>query len=126
MIQPAQCEAYYAKTSAPYILLTLEAIESIYLGRDKSGNNGLGLDDYLDHLQIKHNTENLSTAISKQFALAKQKVQAITVPVSELVAHDAPTGEAAYVELVKLLVLLKTDMPSNLGVMITYQDGDGD
>jgi hypothetical protein len=28
--------------------------------------------------------------------------------------------------LVKLLVLLKTDMPSSLGVVITYQDGDGD
>jgi len=34
--------------------------------------------------------------------------------------------DAAYVELQKQVVLFKTDMPSSLGVLITYQDNDGD
>jgi uncharacterized protein len=123
---PDKCEAYYGGQSLQYISQSLLAIENIYLGRSAAGNNGEGFDNYLDHLGAQYNGGPLNDAINNQFAVAKAKINAIANPLSAQVTSNPAVVDAAYVELVKLLVLLKTDMPSNLGVIITYQDGDGD
>jgi uncharacterized protein len=124
---PTNCEAYYTTTlSITYAKETLNLIENAYLGRSLSGSNGKGFDDYLVHLDAKYNGGSLNDAINTQFSLAKTKLAAVPDPLSTQVTSNAATVDAAYVELVKLLVLLKTDMPSSLGVVITYQDGDGD
>jgi predicted lipoprotein len=126
IVQPTQCEVYYSGKSLDYAIETLKAIENLYLGRSVSGNNGKGFDDYLDHLEVMHGSETLNSAINKQFALAYTKLGNIQGAISEQVISNPTAVDAAYVELVKLLVLLKTDLPSSLGVVITYQDGDGD
>jgi hypothetical protein len=118
---PEKCEAYYSAQSVLYAQETLKAIEKMYYG-----DTGLGFDDYLDHLEAEHNGGPLSVAITQQFIVAKNKLNAIANPLSLQVTANPSSVDAAYVELVKLLVLLKTDMPSALGVIITYQDGDGD
>jgi predicted lipoprotein len=123
---PEKCEAYYGAQSVQYALATLTAIENVYLGRGPSGNHGEGFDNYLDHLGAQYNGGSLNEAINNQFAIARAKLNAVANPLSSQVTSNPGAVDAAYVELVKLLVLLKTDMPSNLGVIITYQDGDGD
>lgn len=124
---PEKCEAYYAQNySINLAKHCLQNIENVYLGRSLNGSDGLGLDDYLDALKAEHNSGTLNNAIKNQFAIAKQKLALVQEPLSNSVTSDAPTVDIAYVELVKLLVLLKTDMPSVLGIIITYQDGDGD
>ncbi len=123
---PTSCEAYYTGISIVYAKETLNLIESAYLGRSASGSDGKGFDDYLVHLEAKYSGGSLNDAINAQFALAKTKLAAVPDPLSTQVTSNAATVDAAYIELVKLLVLLKTDMPSSLGVVITYQDGDGD
>ncbi len=123
---PEKCEAYYSGESHPYALRTLQVIEDTYLGRSANGSNGKGFDDYLEHLGSTRAGAPLHTAISEQFALARNKLTQMGGPVSDKVMNDAAAVQAAHNELVKLLVLLKTDMPSSLGVVITYQDGDGD
>lgn len=124
---PEKCEAYYANTISVGLAKTcLATIENVYLGRSIGGSDGLGLDDYLDALGAQHNTGTLNNAIKNQFAIAKTKLALVNEPLSDAVINDAATVDAAYVEMVKLLVLLKTDMPSALGIVITYQDGDGD
>lgn len=123
---PGSCEAYYTTISVAYAKETLYLIESAYLGRGASGSDGKGFDDYLVHLDAKYNGGSLNDAINAQFTLAKTKLAAVPDPLSTQVTSNAATVDAAYAELVKLLVLLKTDMPSSLGVVITYQDGDGD
>jgi len=123
---PTSCEAYYTAYSVSYAKETLNLIENAYLGRSVSGSNGKGFDDYLAHLDAKYNGGSLNDAINTQFAIAKTKLSAVPDPLSTQVTANAAVVDAAYVELVKLLVLLKTDMPSSLGVVITYQDGDGD
>jgi uncharacterized protein len=123
---PDRCEAYYGAQSVEYAYETLLAIENMYLGRSVAGNDGQGFDDYLDHLGIQYGGGTLNAAIKNQFALAKSKLASIANPLSAQVVSNPAVVEAAYTELMKLLVLLKTDMPSNLGVIITYQDGDGD
>lgn len=123
---PGNCEAFYTNESLQLAKETLYAIETLYLGRSQSGSNGMGFDDYLAHLKANYNGGLLSDAIANQFNLAKTKLNAIPNPLSQQVTSNPTIVDEAYVELVKLLVLLKTDMPSNLGVIITYQDGDGD
>ncbi len=125
-IRPRDCEAYYSAKSNAYALETLLAIENVYRGRSNSGVDGIGFDDYVSHLNISYGEITLAAAINSQFAVAKEKLKNIPAPLSVQVQGDKAPVDAAYRELVKLLVLLKTDLPSGLGVVITYQDGDGD
>lgn len=118
---PEKCEAYYGAQSVDYANETLKIIEDVYTGKST-----IGFDDYLIHLEAPYNGGLLNDAIIAQFNVAKAKLKAIPNPLSTQVTSNPAVVDAAYVELVKLLVLLKTDMPSSLGVIITYQDGDGD
>ena len=123
---PEKCEVYHSKKSIEYLLATLTSIENTYLGRNSAGIDGKGFDDYLDHLDAKYNGGSLNSAIKNQFTTARTKFNAITGNLDAQVISNPVLVNVAYTELVKLLVLLKTDLPSNLGVVITYQDGDGD
>ncbi|MBX9850271.1 MAG: imelysin family protein [Cytophagaceae bacterium] len=123
---PAKAEAYYSGISAELALTQLKAIENIFLGRSEAGVDGSGLDDYLAYLKAPYNGGQLSDAIKNQFTTAITKLQAVPDPLSSTVQNNPAIVDAAYIELQKLLVLLKTDMPSALGVLITYQDNDGD
>jgi predicted lipoprotein len=124
--EPTKCEVYYGGQSVQYAMETLYSIENAYLGRKINGANGPGFDDYLDHIKAEYNGGPLNGAIIQQFEIAKSKLAAVQNPLSTQVMSNPAQVDAAYIELVKLLVLLKTDMPSQLGVVITYQDGDGD
>lgn len=123
---PDNSEAYYGGQSIEYALETLTAIENSYRGKSSSGADGKGFDDYLDHLNARHGDKALTASINDQFIIARDKLTAIGNPLSVKVISNPAGVDAAYKELVKLLVLLKTDMPSSLGVAITYQDSDGD
>lgn len=123
---PTNSEAYYSEQSILYAIETLNIMENVYLGRSLKNVDGLGFDDYLDHLGIKRADASLNAVIKNQFGVARAKLNAIGNPLSEKVLTTPSVVNEAYTELVKLLVLLKTDMPSSLGVVITYQDGDGD
>ncbi len=123
---PDKCELYYSKQSVTNALATLKSIENAYLGKSMAGVDGKGFDDYLDHLNASYGSGTLNNAIKNQFTLAHTKLNAITGNLDAEVITNPALVNAAYTELIKLLVLLKTDLPSNLGVVITYQDGDGD
>ncbi len=118
---PDNCEGFYAGKSVPFALATLDAIEMVY-----RGGQGIGFDDYLDHLGVTNGNDRLTVLITNQFTKCREKLSAIPDPMSSHVISDKAVLEAAYKELVQLLVYLKTDLPSALGVVITYQDGDGD
>jgi uncharacterized protein len=118
---PDNCEGFYNGLSLPYAIESLNAIEQLY-----KGGPGIGFDDYIDHLELKNGAEPLSLKISQQFTLAREKLTAINGALNEKVVSDKAAVDAAYKELVRLLVLMKADLPSGLGVIITYQDGDGD
>ncbi len=51
-------------------------------------------------------------------------MQAVPDPLSNSIVNSQAVVNAAYLEIQKLVVLLKTDMPSSLGVLITYEDND--
>jgi predicted lipoprotein len=124
---PEEVEAYYSGISSELILIHLKAIEDIYLGKSSISGNGLGFDDYLIQLDAKASDGTpLNTAIKNQFVLAISKCQSLPDPLSSTVQNNTALVDDAYQEVQKLLVLLKNDMPSAMGVLITYEDTDGD
>jgi uncharacterized protein len=124
-LKPAEVEAYYSGISSRLALAQLTTIQGIFLGTGSQGN-GMGLGNYLVKANAQYNGGSLYTAIKNQFTVAIAKLQALPDPLSATIQTNATNVNAAYAEVQKLLVLLKTDMPSALGVLITYADNDGD
>ena len=123
---PQKVQAYYSKMSVQLALLHIQAIQNIYLGKSAQGD-GLGLDDYLTSANAKYTDGTpLNDAIKAQFTAAIAKIQALTDPLSDQIKTNTTAVTAAYTELQKLTVLLKTDMTSSLAILITYGDNDGD
>lgn len=118
---PAKVEAYYSGISVELATLNLQALKNLFLG-----GAGLGFDDYLNFLGASHSGQPLSVVIANQFDVDIQKVQVIPDPLSASILNNTALVNDAYTELQKTVVLIKTDMPSALGVLITYQDNDGD
>jgi predicted lipoprotein len=121
---PEKCEAYYAGYSIELALEHINGIKNLYLGA--GDEDGVGLDEYLIALDAKHGSGQLSDAIKTQLDLATAALQNVPDPLSETVVNNQTIVNTAYTEIQKGVVLLKTDMPSALSVLITYQDGDGD
>lgn len=124
--RPETVEAYYSKNSLELLKRAILAEKAAFMGMSTSGTNGPGLDDYLDHVDAKYNNMLLSEAIEAQFDAAVAAVEAVPVPLAEAVTANPQAVSKVYEELQKLIVLTKTDMPSALGVAITYNDNDGD
>jgi len=122
---PTKVQAYYSKISLQLTLLHLQAIQNIYQGKSAQGD-GLGFDDYLTEANAQYNGGSLNSAILAQFATATTKLQALSDPLALQITSNAAGVNAAYTALQMQTVLLKTDMPSALGILITYGDTDGD
>ena len=119
-------QACYSKISVQLALLHIQALQNVYLGKSAQGD-GLGLDDYLLQDNAKYSNGNpLNDVIKAQFTTAIAKLQALTDPLANQLKTNPAAVTAAYTELQKLTVLLKTDMTSSLGILITYGDNDGD
>jgi uncharacterized protein len=118
---PDKVEAYYSGISSTLLLKDLTTLQTVY-----TGGQGQGLDDYVVAMDAKYNDGSLNDAIIAQFSAAIAKVQAIPDPLSATINSNPAIVKSAYTELQKLLVLLKTDLPSALGVQITFVDNDGD
>jgi predicted lipoprotein len=122
---PSKVEALYSGISVELAVLQLQSLQNLFLGKSSQGD-GPGFDDYANFTGASFNGTILGTAINNQFNSAIAKLQAIPDPLSNSVSNNNATVHAAYLELQQLLVLLKSDMPAALGVLITYNDNDGD
>lgn len=122
---PEKTEAYYSEISLALAKEQLSSIEKLFLGR-YDGNNELGLDDHLDAVNAKYSNQDLSEAIKAQFEKASTKLDAIPEPLHESVDQSQSQVSEAYDALQRQVVFFKNDVPSALGVRITYQDNDGD
>lgn len=119
---PEKVEAYHAGYSSELAREQLQAIKWYF-----SGGEGLGLDDLLyDTGFISSNGPLLSDAIPQGFDESYELMLALSDPLSEQIDTSPDPIEQAYFNLQENLVMLKTEMPSALGVSITFADNDGD
>ena len=124
-VLPKEVEAYYSGISVQLALAQLKAVQGIYLGTGGHGN-GQGLINYLINAKAKYNGGPMSDTIKVAFASAVTALQAVPDPLSQTIQTSTTGAQAAFTQCQRLVALLKTDMPSALGVLITYGDNDGD
>lgn len=123
---PTAAEGWRSLTSTPNLVANLDGVRLILTGDSPSGADGVGLNDYLDALDAKAGEIPLSQAITTQLDKATQALQAIDEPLTIAIESDKVAVEKARDEIRALLVLIKNDMASQLGVTITFNDSDGD
>ena len=124
---PEKTEAYYSGISVELAVLNLQNIRRVFLGEGPNGiSEGESLKSNLDELNAEYNGQPLSQAIITQIDLAMSKTALIPDPLSDAVIQNKQTVDEAYIEIQKTVILIKTDMPSAMGVLISYQDSDGD
>nr|WP_121271162.1 imelysin family protein [Pedobacter schmidteae] len=111
-------EGYNTQNSVALALANLKNLKALYT----SAGNGKGFSDYLNSL----GKQTLNGSITAQFDTAIAKLEAIPDPLSTSLTTQATVVNAAYIEIQKLLTLIKTDMSSALGVQISFMDSDGD
>lgn len=119
---PQNAEAYFAGYSMELLHENLKAYQHLYLGGE-----GIGFDDYLQEIgAATSGNEELAAKIAGQLEAVINAAGEIRGPLPEAIAEEKETVQMLWAEMQALVVLFKTDMASSLGVVISYQDNDGD
>jgi hypothetical protein len=109
------------------MLLEMQAISKYVNGYSYEENtNGEGLDDYLIYLSAQYNGENLSAFIENQINTIISNLNGLNDPLSNEVLVNSQEVADVYQSMQMLVPSIKVEMTSALGVLITYQDSDGD
>ena len=120
---PEYIEARYSGISLELLEASLIALRKVYNGDSFSGGaSGFGLDDYLVHLE----RSTLDNTIDTSFGQMITKAQSFSDTFEESLTTNMSGLNQLYLLLQSHVVYIKTDMTSAFGVLITYQDNDGD
>lgn len=128
-VLPYNFEAPHSNLSATLLHNNLLAYKLFITGPanndpDKTDN----MKEYLDAISANRNDSELSTMIIEELDESIAMVGAFKNPMHEMVQN--PTGkseiDALYKNMQEMVVLIKTDMTSAMGILISYQDNDGD
>ncbi|MFN0037754.1 MAG: imelysin family protein [Saprospiraceae bacterium] len=123
--EPQLVEAFYSGQSLAMLKNHVAAIENIWHGRSRSGQDGIGFREYLESVE---GGDALIASTEAQLAALKTALAAVpeSPSLSEQIAGDNSKVEALYVEFSKMTRFFKSDMSSLLGIAITFSSGDGD
>ncbi len=91
-----------------------------------SGLDGIGLDDYLDHVANQNGTTSITGAIINQWNTAQNQVNQLLDDFGQQIASDNTLMLAAYDDIQRAVVLLKVDMMQALNIQVDFVDADGD
>ncbi len=120
---PEYIEARQSGFSFELLRESVHQIYLLYFGCDfNTGAAGLGFDDYLNQLD----RTDLSATIGTNFQNILNKIDSFSGTLEEEMATNVSGLDELYNLLQGQVVYLKTDMTSAFGVLITYQDNDGD
>lgn len=122
--EPKLVEAYYSGKSAAMLGMHLEALDNIWHGRSRQGQNGKGFREYLESVV---GGQALIEATEAQMAEVKVALENLPdVPLTEQVQNLSEPADRLHTELQKHTRYYKSDMSSLLGISITFSSGDGD
>lgn len=119
---PEYIETRYSKQSFALMLANIKALQRVFNGNKEDGTAGVGFDDYLVALERTDLSNKINTELDGIVAL----INAFTTDFETALTNNPAGLDALYTKVHNLTVSLKTDMTSAFGVMITYQDNDGD
>lgn len=119
---PEATEAFFADYSIELLETNIQGYEDLYTGK-----TGEGLDDFLMSISAVTRTQSsLDEDITTQFSKVKNAISLVNDPLIDAIANQKTQVETIFAEMQGLIILFKTDMASSMGVIITYQDSDGD
>ena len=121
MLFPNYVEAYWSGYSKTLLIENIAGLKNAFLGGD-----GLGFDDYIRDVESENTVPSLTDKIIVQLQICTDKTEVLGEPFSNQITTNSAGVSELYNEVKKLLVYCKTDMTSMLGILITYQDNDGD
>jgi len=114
---PEAIEALYAGYSVELAQANIRAYQRVF--------NPVNGDGLLDYLELVGGTD-LSAEITTAFTNSINAIDQLQEPFQEEVENNPGPANTAIVELQRLIVLLKTEFTSRVGISITFQDNDGD
>lgn len=124
---PDHTEAYYYGQSLPFAVREMQAISKFIKGNNYTTNSSNeGLDDYLNFVSAQYNGQDLSLLIDNQINTIISNLNGLNDPLSNEVLINASGVETTYQSMQQLVPYIKVEMTSALGVLVTYQDNDGD
>jgi len=124
VIQPNYIETPKAKFTWKLLIANIKAVKRQFNGDFQSGKQGIGFDDYLKAV----NKTELVSKINTEFDAIISTVQGFNEDLGTMLADASKKKQVddLYTKIHNLTIHLKTDMTAAFGVMITYQDNDGD
>ena len=124
-IYPRGVEGYFRKNlSKDLALEALEASINFFSGYNYNTNQ-IG-ESYADYILYKMGNDNLSNEIKSQMQESKTAINNLDDNFVKQMEEDNLQMLAAYDELQKVVVLMKTDLLINLSIVVDYVDADGD
>lgn len=120
---PEYIEAKFSGFSLPLLNESVAKLKNLFNGVHFNGStNGIGFDDYLNHLE----RQSLTSAINSRFSEIISKINTFSNTLEVEMNSNYAELDNLYTLMHGQVVNLKTDMTSAFGVLITYQDNDGD
>lgn len=120
--RPSAVEAYYAGYSAELAIANVKTLIRLIEGRSLNGTDGIGIEEYLQALDAGQ----LSQEIIAEAEQSITSLETLNDPLSDQINNNLDPVLSAFEQLQQVVPLIKADMPSVLGVSITFQDNDGD
>lgn len=120
--QPNYLEARRSGIGKTLLIENIRGLRCIFSGLSLSGNNGQGFDDYLAAID----KASLASTIQSRFDYMVSTPGNWTGTLEDLMGTSPSTLSEFYAYQQTTVVYIKTDMASAFGVLITYQDTDGD
>ena len=123
---PDLVEARRSGHSLAHIANHLTGIHALFNGSLDDADDALGFDDYLDFLGATYDGLPLSAAMNQRFEAALAAAAAIQEPLAIAVVESPAAVADLYESMRQLLILLRADFKSQLNILITFSDLDGD
>ncbi len=124
---PEKVECYFhGNLSKEMLLEATTALNNLYNGIGTAGD-GEGFKEYLDYLETNGPSGLLSNDINTQIQTSYTSLStSLNDPLSDFVVNNQQTALSVWNDMQTLVVLLKNDLKSAIGLSITYADADGD
>lgn len=117
---PEYIEARHSGISLELLQESMRALRKVYLGDGSS--SGQGFYEYLVHLE----RSSLASNIDSRFSQIINKIETFNGSLETEMGSNVAGLDELYSLIEGQVINIKTDMTSAFGVLITYQDNDGD
>lgn len=124
---PNNVEGNYSNQSLAFLKQSILNTKYLFFGYSNNGSNNFqGFDDYLDHINYQYGNDKLSLAIENNLNEIESKIDALENSLKNNLDNNYDDVKALYNLLQQTVPLIKVEATSALGVLVSYQDNDGD